>query len=53
MTFAFVTRGMLEPEAKQKQDGGNDVTHAVASRRLNSRSASSIDFGGGGRDYLP
>jgi len=27
----------------------NDVTRAVASRRLNSRSASSIDFGGGGR----
>lgn len=25
----------------------------MASRRLNSRSASSIDFGGGGRDYLP
>lgn len=49
--MTFVTRGM--PEAKQKQDRGNDVTHAVASRRLNSRSASSIDFGGGGRDYLP
>lgn len=41
------------PEAKQKRDTGSDVTHAVASRRLNSRSASSIDFDGGGKDYGP
>lgn len=38
---------------KQKRNRGNDVTHAVASRRLNSRSASSIDFDGGGKDYGP
>lgn len=36
---------MREREGQRRSDG----TRAVASRRLNSRSASSIDFGGGGR----
>lgn len=40
-------------KTKRRRDRGSDVTHAVASRRLNSRSASSIDFDGGGKDYGP
>lgn len=43
----------LSRGSKTNRKRGSDVAHAVASRRLNSRSASSIDFVGGGRDYGP
>jgi len=43
------SRREKETERERKGKGRNDVIRAVASRRLNSRSASSIDFGGGKR----